>query len=105
MSQWGSGMKVNLDGFDYCQVGVYENQQYLGYDNKLWPVWYSHSTGVLVPVEVAWQLRFNDGRFAGSSKFGALYTSSPMPSTTPMTTRSRFRGNLRRRGKGYTGPM
>ncbi|MBV8185927.1 MAG: carbohydrate porin [Alphaproteobacteria bacterium] len=79
ISQWGSRVKVNLDGFGYYQVGVYDqNQQYLGYDNKLWPVWYWGSTGVLVPVEVAWEPNFF-GKLDGSYKFGGWYSSGQQP--------------------------
>jgi porin len=80
ISQWGSRVKVVLDGFGYYQVGVFDqNQQYLGFDNKLWPVWYQGSTGVLVPVEVAWQPKFFGDWLAGSYKFGAWYSSGQQP--------------------------
>lgn len=80
ISQWGSRVKVMLDGFGYYQVGVYDqNQQYLGYDNKLWPVWYQGSTGVLVPVEIAWQPKFFGGWLEGSYKVGAWYSSGQQP--------------------------
>jgi len=80
VSQWGSRVKIILDGFGYSQIGVFDqNQQYLGFDNKLWPVWYQGSTGVLVPVEVAWQPTFLGGWLAGSYKFGAWYSSGQQP--------------------------
>ena len=42
ISQWGSRVKLNLQGFGHYQIGIYDqNQQYLGYENKLLPVWYS----------------------------------------------------------------
>ena len=80
ISQWGSRVKVVLDGFGYYQVGVFDqNQQYLGFDSKLWPVWYQGSTGVLVPVEIAWQPKFYNNWLAGSYKFGAWYSSGQQP--------------------------
>jgi porin len=80
ISQWGTRVKVMLDGFGYYQVGLYDqNQQYLGYDNKLWPVWYQGSTGVLAPIEVAWQPKFLNGWLEGSYKFGAWYSSGQQP--------------------------
>ena len=82
ISQWGSRVKVNLEGFGHYQIGVYDqNQQYLGYENKLWPVWYQGSTGVLVPVEIAWNPKFAGGRLEGSYKFGAWYSSGQQPDT------------------------
>ena len=77
ISQWATRVKVKLDGFGYYQVGVYDqNQQYLGFDNKLWPVFYQGSTGVLVPVELAWLPTFDGGRLPGSYKIGAWYSTS-----------------------------
>jgi len=80
ISQWAARVKVMLGDFGYYQVGVYDqNQQYLGFDNKLWPVWYSGSTGVLVPVEVGWLPLFFGGKLAGDYKFGAWYSSGQQP--------------------------
>jgi len=77
ISQWASRVKVRLGDFGYYQLGVYDqNQQYLGFDNKLWPVWYQGSTGVLLPAELAWLPRFGDGRLDGSYKIGAWYSTS-----------------------------
>ncbi len=75
ISQWGSRVKVKLDGFGSYQVGAYDqNQQYLGFDNKLWPVFYQGSTGVLVPVELAWLPKFDGGKLPGSYRIGAWYS-------------------------------
>ena len=80
ISQWGTRIKVNLEGFGYYQIGAYDqNQQYLGYENKLWPVWYQGSTGVLVPVEIAWNPKFSG--LEGSYKFGGWYSSGQQPDT------------------------
>jgi porin len=77
ISQWATRVKVKLDGFGYYQVGVYDqNEQYLGFTDKLLPVWYSGSTGVLVPVEIAWLPSFAGGKLEGSYKVGAWYSSS-----------------------------
>jgi porin len=77
ISQWATRVKVRLDGFGYYQVGVYDqNEQYLSYTNKLLPVFYSGSTGVLIPVEIAWLPAFRGGRLPGSYKVGAWYSSS-----------------------------
>lgn len=77
ISPWGARVRVAIDGFGYVQAGVYDqNDQYLGYENKLWPVWYSGSTGVLLPFEVAWLPTFDNGRLPGSYKIGAWYSTS-----------------------------
>ena len=77
ISQWGTRLKAKLDGFGYVQAGVYDqNEQYLGFADKLWPVWYSGSTGALVPVEIAWLPAFENGRLPGSYKIGGWYSSS-----------------------------
>ena len=39
------------------------------------------STGVLVPVEIAWIPKFAGGRLEGSYKFGAWYSSGQQPDT------------------------
>lgn len=79
ISQWGGRVKVALDGFGYVQAGAYDqNEQYLGFENKLWPVWYSGSTGVLLPFELAWLPTFNNGRLPGSYKIGAWYSTSKL---------------------------
>lgn len=77
ISQWGTRLKVNLDGFGHIQAGIYDqNEQYLGFENKLLPVWYQGSTGVLVPVEFAWLPTFDGGRLPGSYKVGGWYSTT-----------------------------
>jgi porin len=77
ISQWGTRLKAKLDGFGYLQAGVYDqNEQYLGFADKLWPVFYQGSTGALVPVEIAWLPAFENGRLSGSYKVGGWYSSS-----------------------------
>ncbi len=79
ISQWGARVRVAIDGFGYVQAGAYDqNEQYLGYENKLWPVWYSGSTGVLLPFELAWLPTFDNGRLPGSYKIGAWYSTSAL---------------------------
>jgi len=79
ISQWGARARVAIDGFGYVQAGAYDqNEQYLGYENKLWPVWYSGSTGVLLPFELAWLPTFDNGRLPGSYKIGAWYSTSKL---------------------------
>ncbi len=74
ISQWAARARLNLEGFGYIKVGVFDqNQQYLGFDNKLWPVWYSGSTGVLLPIEFAWLPTFGQGNLPGSYKMGAWF--------------------------------
>jgi len=59
------------------QAGVFDqNDQYIGFNDKLLPVWYPGSTGVLVPVELAWLPKFDGGRLPGSYKIGAWYSST-----------------------------
>ena len=77
ISQWGTRVKVNLADFGYYQLGIYDqNDQYLGFTDKLLPVWYAGSSGVLLPVELAWLPRFAGGTLAGSYKIGAWYSSA-----------------------------
>jgi porin len=77
ISQWGTRLKVALDGFGYFQAGVYDqNEQYLGYPDKLLPVFYPGSTGVLVPAEVAWLPKFGENNLAGSYKLGGWYSNT-----------------------------
>jgi porin len=77
ISQWGGRARVTLEGFGYVQAGVYDqNDQYLGYTDKLLPVWYPGSTGVLVPAEIAWLPTFGGGSLPGSYKIGGWYSSS-----------------------------
>ena len=74
ISQWAARARLNIEGFGYIKVGVFDqNQQYLGFDNKLWPVWYSGSTGVLLPIEFAWLPVLGNGDLPGSYKIGAWY--------------------------------
>jgi porin len=76
VSQWATRFKFNLDGFGYLQVGVYDaNPKYLGTQNAVLPVFYSGSTGALIPVELAWLPNFG-GRLPGSYKVGAWYDTS-----------------------------
>jgi len=77
ISQWASRVKVRLGDFGYYQLGVFDlNEQYLGFADKLLPVWYSGSSGVLLPVELAWLPRFGDGGgLDGSYKIGAWYAT------------------------------
>lgn len=77
ISQWGTRVKMNLKDVGYIQVGAYDqNDQYLGFENKLWPVFYSGSTGVLLPIEFGWLPKFANGKLQGSYKFGAWYSTS-----------------------------
>src|SRR5215212_541130 len=77
ISQWGSRVKVQLGDFGYYELGLYDqNELYLGFENKLLPVWYPESNGVLVPVEIAWLPRFGDGKLGGSYKIGAWYSTA-----------------------------
>lgn len=76
ISQWGTVLKFNVENFGYVQAGVYDvNPDYLGVSKALLPVWFSGSTGALIPVEVGWLPTFGDG-LAGSYKFGAWYDTS-----------------------------
>jgi porin len=77
ISQWATRVKVNLSGFGYVQAGVYDmNPKYLGVDDEVLPVFFSHSTGALIPVELAWLPTFGGGTLPGSYKFGAWYDTS-----------------------------
>ena len=76
ISQWATRVKVRLDGFGYAQVGVYDvNEKYLGVSQALLPVFYSGSTGALIPAELGWLPTFGNG-LQGSYKFGVWYDTS-----------------------------
>lgn len=77
ISQWATTMTVSRDGAGYLKVGLYDqNPQYLGYADKLLPVFFPASVGVLVPVELAWEPTFGSGTLPGSYKIGGWYSSA-----------------------------
>jgi porin len=77
ISQWGAVVKLRFPDFGYVQGGIYDvNGSYLTYTNKLWPVWYPDSDGVLVPFEIAWLPKFGGGRLPGSYKIGGWYSTA-----------------------------
>lgn len=77
ISQWGSRLKLDIEEIGYLQVGVYDaNPKYLGVEDQVLPVFFSHSTGALIPVEIGWTPRFGEGQLPGSYKFGAWYDTS-----------------------------
>ncbi len=79
ISQWGAIAKLSLPGFGYVQTGIYDvNGSYLTYENKMLPVWYPDSDGVLIPFEIAWLPKFDGGRLPGSYKFGAWYSTATL---------------------------
>jgi len=77
ISQWATRIKLNLNDFGYFEVGAYDvNPRYLGVQDQVLPVWFPDSTGVLIPVELAWLPKFGDGALPGSYKIGAWYDTS-----------------------------
>ena len=77
ISQWATRARVNLRGFGYFQLGVYDvNPKYLGVDDQVLPVFFNHSTGALIPLEIAWLPGFDGGRLPGSYRIGAWYDTS-----------------------------
>jgi porin len=79
ISQWGAVATLNIPEFGYVRAGIYDvNGSYLSYENKLLPVWYPDSDGVLLPVEFAWLPKFDGGRLPGSYKFGAWYSTAQL---------------------------
>ncbi len=79
ISQWGAIAKLKLPEFGYIQAGIYNvNGLYLSYTDKLWPVWYPNSDGVLMPLEIAWLPKFDGGRLPGSYKIGAWYSTATL---------------------------
>jgi porin len=79
VSQWATRLKVALDDFGYVQIGAYDiNPKYLNTDaeDALLPVFFSDSTGVMLPVEVAWLPQFANGTLPGSYKFGVWVDTS-----------------------------
>jgi porin len=76
ISQWATRLKFRIENFGYIQAGVYDvNEKYLGVSKALLPVWFSGSTGALIPVELGWLPTFNGG-LEGSYKIGAWYDTS-----------------------------
>ncbi len=79
ISEWGAAARLKIPGFGYVQAGIYDvNGSYLGYNNKLLPVWYPNSDGVLLPFEIAWLPKFDGGRLPGSYKIGAWYSTASL---------------------------
>lgn len=77
ISQWATRVQVALGSTGYLKVGAYDqNPQYLGYADKLLPVFYPGSVGVLVPAELAWLPSFGGGTLPGSYKLGGWYSSA-----------------------------
>jgi porin len=77
ISQWGTRIKVALGGFGYVQAGIFDvNTKYLGTQEQVLPVFFSGSTGALIPVELAWLPKFGADALPGSYKIGAWYDTS-----------------------------
>jgi porin len=78
VSQWATRLKFNLQGFGYFQFGVFDaNPNYLKVQQSALPVFYSGSTGLLIPAELGWLPKF--GNLQGSYKFGGWYDTSTAP--------------------------
>jgi porin len=78
VSQWASRLKFDLRGFGYFQFGVFDaNPNYLSVEQSALPVFYSGSTGLLIPAELGWLPKF--GNLQGSYKFGGWYDTSTAP--------------------------
>jgi porin len=78
VSQWATRLKFNLQSFGYFQFGVFDaNPNYLKVEQSALPVFYSGSTGVLIPAELGWLPKF--GNLQGSYKFGGWYDTSTAP--------------------------
>lgn len=78
VSQWATRLKFNLQGFGYFQFGVFDaNPNYLRVQQSALPVFYSGSTGLLIPAELGWLPKF--GNLQGSYKFGGWYDTSTAP--------------------------
>lgn len=76
ISQWATRLKFRIENFGYVQAGVYDvNEKYLGVSKALLPVWFSGSTGALIPVELGWLPTFGGG-LEGSYKIGGWYDTS-----------------------------
>ena len=77
ISQWATRLRFNLKNFGYFQIGAYDvNSKYLGVKDQLLPVFFSGSTGVLLPVELAWIPNSGNGALQGSYKIGGWYDTS-----------------------------
>ncbi|SED35668.1 porin, OprB family [Bradyrhizobium erythrophlei] len=78
ISQWASRWKFNLPGFGYFEFAAFDqNPKYLGTQQALLPVFFAGSTGILIPVEIAWQPAF--GGLNGSYKLGGWFDTSSAP--------------------------
>lgn len=78
VSQWATRLKFNLQGFGYFQFGVFDaNPNYLSVQQSALPVFYSGSTGLLIPAELGWLPKF--GNLQGSYKVGGWYDTSTAP--------------------------
>jgi porin len=77
ISQWAAHVRLSFRDRGYVKVGAYDqNPQYLGYADKLLPVFFPGSVGLLVPVELAWLPTFGGGTLPGSYKIGGWYSTA-----------------------------
>ena len=79
VSQWASRLRYNIDdGAGYFQVGAYQvNPGFLEDDaDAVLPGNPSGTTGVLIPVELAWSPQVGQDRLPGSYKIGVWYDTS-----------------------------
>jgi porin len=84
VSQWGSRIKVNVQGFGYVQIGGFEvDPSYLltRYAMDLGSP--RGVTGALVPFEIGWLPTL--GGLAGSYKIGGWYNTSTLPDVVENT--------------------
>ncbi|RKH31304.1 carbohydrate porin [Corallococcus sp. CA031C] len=75
VSQWGTRLRVDVAKVAYVQLAAYEmNPRNL--DPSFYLGRFSGATGVMLPLEVAWNPKFLQGTLEGLYKLGAWYDTS-----------------------------
>ncbi|MCY1041305.1 carbohydrate porin [Corallococcus sp. bb12-1] len=75
VSQWGTRLRLDVAKVAYVQLAAYEMNP-----RNLDPAFYlgrfSGATGVMLPLELAWNPKFREGTLEGLYKLGAWYDTS-----------------------------
>jgi porin len=78
VSQWGTRLRVDLAKVAYVQLAAYEvNPRNL--DPSFYIGRFTGATGVMLPLELAWNPQFGGGRLVGLYKLGAWVDTSNAP--------------------------
>ncbi|CAH2603581.1 Porin [Rhodovastum atsumiense] len=79
-STWGGRVRVTSSAETYVQLGAYESKPFPGGGRTGWSWDTGTATGVIVPVEFAWEPAFGAEKLPGHYKVGFAYDSSDFDS-------------------------